>query len=289
MSRFTHRLIQSAYRTPLNTSPPSLLPQPASNLPRPLWQTRSLKPSSTVFAWGPRRIYSTESKSAGTETIASSLNSAEAERPSWRAAPHRRPNEPVYELYFTCKVCKHRSGHSISKQGYHFGTVLVQCPGCDNRHLISDHLKIFSDKTVTLEDLIKEKGESIKLGTVDAKGDVEFWDEQKAEAREQSTRDNALRIANEAAQQAAKEAAGQVTRRAVEQARPEAIDQETEQAVEHAALEAAKQAAEKAVNKALDEPTAENALEQVAQYAAEQEAKEVAERVARELVNKKGQ
>lgn len=59
-----------------------------------------------------------------------------------RPAPHRNPNEPVYELTFTCKACQHRSAHTVSKQGYHNGTVLITCPGCKARHLISDHLHV---------------------------------------------------------------------------------------------------------------------------------------------------
>jgi hypothetical protein len=30
----------------------------------------------------------------------------------------------------------------MSKQGYHHGTILITCPGCKNRHLIADHLKV---------------------------------------------------------------------------------------------------------------------------------------------------
>ncbi|KAB8345990.1 hypothetical protein FH972_023042 [Carpinus fangiana] len=101
-------------------------------------------------------------------------------RKAWRPAPHRNPDEPVYEMYFTCKVCKHRSAHTISKQGYHSGTTLVKCPGCESRHLISDHLKIFSDKSVTVEDLLAQKGESIEKATVDAEGDLEFWEDKAA-------------------------------------------------------------------------------------------------------------
>lgn len=88
-----------------------------------------------------------------------------------------REQVPSYELTFTCNVCKTRSSHRLSKQGYHKGTVLVSCPDCKNRHLISDHLKIFSDKSITIEDLMREKGNLVKKGLLSAEGDVEFWDD----------------------------------------------------------------------------------------------------------------
>lgn len=53
-----------------------------------------------------------------------------------------REQVPSYELTFTCNVCKTRSSHRMSKQGYHKGTILISCPDCKNRHLISDHLKV---------------------------------------------------------------------------------------------------------------------------------------------------
>lgn len=50
--------------------------------------------------------------------------------------------KPTYELTFTCKPCGHRSSHTITQQAYHFGTILIRCPGCKDRHVISDHLKV---------------------------------------------------------------------------------------------------------------------------------------------------
>lgn len=87
----------------------------------------------------------------------------------------RRRNEEAYQIVFTCKPCGERSSHRMSKQGYHRGTVLIQCPSCDNRHVMSDHLGIFFDKRTTLEDLLKEKGQTLTHGHTD--GNLEFWED----------------------------------------------------------------------------------------------------------------
>lgn len=94
-------------------------------------------------------------------------------------ATEKKEDVPSYDLTFTCKKCDERSTHRISKQGYHHGTILITCKGCKNRHLISDHLKIFSDKGITIEDILKEKGQMLKKGslTPGVDGDVEFWDD----------------------------------------------------------------------------------------------------------------
>lgn len=91
----------------------------------------------------------------------------------------RKAQEPAYEMTFTCRKCLHRSSHRVTKQAYHFGTTLITCPGCKNRHLISDHLKVFSDKGVTIEDILKEKGEFLKKGRLGEDGDIEFYDDSK--------------------------------------------------------------------------------------------------------------
>ena len=89
------------------------------------------------------------------------------------ATPAQKPS--VYELTFTCKPCLHRSTHNISTQGYHHGTVLITCPNCKARHVISDHLKIFADKSFTIEDLMRQKGHLVRRGSLE--GDVEIWDD----------------------------------------------------------------------------------------------------------------
>ncbi|KAF7714785.1 Uncharacterized protein PECH_007314 [Penicillium ucsense] len=87
----------------------------------------------------------------------------------------RRRSEEAYQIVFTCKPCGERSSHRMSKQGYHRGTVLIQCPSCSNRHVMSDHLGIFFDKRTTLEDLLKEKGQALTHGHTD--GNLEFWED----------------------------------------------------------------------------------------------------------------
>ncbi|EFW21924.1 hypothetical protein D8B26_002030 [Coccidioides posadasii str. Silveira] len=88
----------------------------------------------------------------------------------------RRAEEPSYLITFTCKPCSHRSGHRISKHGYHKGTVLIMCPNCRNRHVISDHLNIFMDTKSTLEDILAKQGQSLRKVTL-GEGDMELWPE----------------------------------------------------------------------------------------------------------------
>lgn len=64
------------------------------------------------------------------------------DRPDQLPKPEPREEVPSYEMTFTCKACSTRSSHRMSKQGYHHGTILITCPGCKNRHLIADHLKV---------------------------------------------------------------------------------------------------------------------------------------------------
>lgn len=93
----------------------------------------------------------------------------------------RLESNPHYQLDFTCVPCDTRSRHKVSKQGYHHGSVLITCPGCRNRHVISDHLGIFGDKKVTVEDLMREKGRLVKKGTLGEDGDIEFYPDDTAD------------------------------------------------------------------------------------------------------------
>lgn len=44
--------------------------------------------------------------------------------------------------------------------------------------MISDHLNIFGDRKITVEDLMREKGQLVKRGSLGEDGDIEFWPEE---------------------------------------------------------------------------------------------------------------
>lgn len=74
-------------------------------------------------------------------------------------------------MTFTCTAsdCSHRSSHTFTKRAYERGIVIVQCPGCKNRHLIADNLGWFKDDTQdgklrTVEDFMRVKGEKVRRG-----------------------------------------------------------------------------------------------------------------------------
>lgn len=63
------------------------------------------------------------------------------------------------------------------------GIVIVQCPGCENRHLIADHLGWFKESTEdgklkTIEDLMRAKGEKVRRGSIDRNGVIEYTPEE---------------------------------------------------------------------------------------------------------------
>ncbi|KAK2611437.1 hypothetical protein N8I77_004776 [Diaporthe amygdali] len=104
-------------------------------------------------------------------------------RPPSSRATTNTPKQPTYELTFTCVPCGTRSAHNVSKQGYHHGSVLITCPSCRNRHVISDHLNIFGNHSLTVEDLMRDKGQLVKRGTLGEDGDVEFWEDGSTTSR----------------------------------------------------------------------------------------------------------
>jgi len=163
-----------------------------------LWShnPRSLVSSSAHFSTSIRR------RSDNRYNLASPKNDIVKEDPETttsQALPGRA--EPRLSLTFTCTVtdCGERSTHEFSKRAYTKGIVLVQCPKCKNRwvlfcivsfllfkdffflyrHLIADHLGWFKDSTKdgklrTVEDIVRERGETVKKGRLTVGGDIEY-------------------------------------------------------------------------------------------------------------------
>ena len=132
-----------------------ILARPRFQPPPLLWKPQGLQ---VAFTTSPTAIPPQLDTSANTSTdksadIAAPLASPTGEQQdtqySPRPAQYKPPSEkarqqPTYQVIFTCKPCKHRSSHEMSKQGYHRGTVLITCPGCQNRHVMSDHLNVWT-------------------------------------------------------------------------------------------------------------------------------------------------
>jgi len=126
-----------------------------------------------------RNPLSTRLNTTTTCTPSSSRN--ESSLSTNTSTPLLEQMEPKLSLTFTCTVsdCGERSTHQFTKRAYQKGVVLVQCPGCKNRHLIADHLGWFKESTQdgklrTIEDLLKAKGEKVRRGRLDLDGTVEY-------------------------------------------------------------------------------------------------------------------
>ncbi|KAH6619461.1 DNL zinc finger-domain-containing protein [Chaetomium sp. MPI-SDFR-AT-0129] len=193
----------SKLSSPVSARTSTAFLHPARRIPRPL-------PSATIrLAHSIPRPRTpppfTQPEQQRTSTAATSPSSPSTPSPTSTTPESTTPSSPTtpnilqqphYELTFTCRPCSTRSRHRISKQGYHHGTVLVACPECKNKHVISDHLRIFSDASEarTVEDILREKGETIRKGTVvvggqegegeGGSGDMEFWEDGSSNPRQ---------------------------------------------------------------------------------------------------------
>jgi len=68
-------------------------------------------------------------------------------------------------IVFTCTVCETRSIKQFTENAYTNGVVIVQCPGCQNRHLIADNLGFFEDDVGgwNIEKALNKMGENVRV------------------------------------------------------------------------------------------------------------------------------
>ncbi|KAJ4720764.1 Zinc finger, DNL-type [Melia azedarach] len=69
-------------------------------------------------------------------------------------------------MIFTCKVCETRSMKTVCRESYENGVVVARCGGCNNLHLIADHLGWFGEPG-SIEDFLAARGEEVKRGSTD--------------------------------------------------------------------------------------------------------------------------
>jgi len=79
---------------------------------------------------------------------------------------HAMPQEvlhfaPRKYIEFTCTICQNRVAKTFSKQAYEKGTVLIRCSGCQNFHLIADHINFTGYAEKTIEEIAANKGEPV--------------------------------------------------------------------------------------------------------------------------------
>lgn len=72
-------------------------------------------------------------------------------------------------MIFTCKVCQTRSVKTVCRESYEKGVVVARCGGCNNLHLIADHLGWFGQPG-SVEDFLAARGEEVKKGSTDTLG-----------------------------------------------------------------------------------------------------------------------
>lgn len=69
-------------------------------------------------------------------------------------------HDRMLALVFTCNKCDTRAARMFSHHAYTQGVVIIQCPGCQNYHLIADHLGWFQEGK-NVEEFMARRGEKV--------------------------------------------------------------------------------------------------------------------------------
>eukprot|EP00743_Colponemidia_sp_Colp-15_P004885 GILK01005265.1.p1 GENE.GILK01005265.1~~GILK01005265.1.p1 ORF type:complete len:222 (-),score=24.69 GILK01005265.1:148-813(-) len=127
-----------------------------------------------------RRVLSSLSSAASYARVPFIRSAVTFQRPFSRIQPYRAFSSPseseqpipganagkdggLFVMAATCSKCSTRFVKQVTKNAYYKGVVIVQCPGCKSLHLIADHLGWYSDKGTHIEQILAERGESVRV------------------------------------------------------------------------------------------------------------------------------
>lgn len=135
-----------------------------------------------------KRLYSNESTKSESPNPS---NTSELESIKEALAKSKIASEtPKLLIGFTCKCCQTRTHRTMSRHAYQNGIVLIECPGCQTRHLIADNLGWFKDTPQAarrIDEMTETVGEirrSLNLSDAEAASLIEFLDAGKQENTE---------------------------------------------------------------------------------------------------------
>lgn len=139
-----------------------------------------IKPRRRLSSFLNRKsLFSTVKEESEYESIKRALE-ADKQRKSLADQEGQIQSEKRMLIGFTCKKCQNRTHRTMSHHAYHHGIVLIECSGCQSRHLIADNLGWFKDTPNAarkIEEMTMEVGEirrSLKLNEKESEGLIEL-------------------------------------------------------------------------------------------------------------------
>eukprot|EP00980_Cylindrotheca_fusiformis_P007948 scaffold1697_cov120-Cylindrotheca_fusiformis.AAC.30 len=132
------------------------------------------------------------SKADGENSVENSQKEIKEEGSTDLGLPGAQKGGKKLAIVYTCTVCNTRAAKQFTEQAYRHGVVIVQCPGCNNRHLIADNLGFFEDETDgwNIEKAMAKLGENVKVVNDDNVLELSIEDVYGDDVVEKATRGN---------------------------------------------------------------------------------------------------
>ncbi|XP_059666055.1 uncharacterized protein LOC132311918 isoform X2 [Cornus florida] len=169
MQRRVLSLIAGSSRLPQRSLQPSLQFSPFAN--SSFCRAPSYRRIQTAVEPSQQAIEGCEACSSKLDSNSAKVLSDPSSNPSSAVKYNAISNlkmSPRHDLamVFTCKVCDTRSVKTLCRESYEKGVVVARCAGCNNLHLIADHLGWFGEPG-SVEELLAARGEEVKKCSMD--------------------------------------------------------------------------------------------------------------------------